>query len=84
MPDLIDREKVLATLSRMVELPNEVRVQAMAAVSRAKAVDAVPVVRCKDCKHYVPNTSSCDGGTQAVWYADDFCSYGERRTDNVE
>lgn len=42
--ELIDREKTMAAIRRMVELPNEVRVQALSAVSRAKAVDAKPVV----------------------------------------
>ena len=35
--NLIDREQALEALRRMVELPNEMRVQAMAAVSRVKA-----------------------------------------------
>ena len=50
----------------------------------APTVDAVEVVRCKDCKHSQPCGESrqclhpyglnvCDGK--------DFCSYGERRTD---
>ena len=34
-------------------------------------VDAVPVVRCKDCR--------CECGEQHAWETDnDFCSYGER------
>ena len=43
MPELIDREKLKATISRMVELPNAARVQVLAAVSREKKVDAVEV-----------------------------------------
>lgn len=51
------------------------------------SIDAVPVVRCKDCKYYV--RGSCD--LHSVWpdeYTtgydhrpddDDFCSYGEQR-----
>ena len=49
-------------------------------VNNVPAVDAVEVVRCKDCKH---------GSVDAYWggyycegklkKADDFCSYGERR-----
>lgn len=45
MPELIDREKLKDTISQMVELPNEARVQVLAAVSREKTVDAAPVVR---------------------------------------
>ena len=58
-------------------------------IGKLPAADAVPVVRCKDCKWFVDN----NGGE---WYGckmfqvvritpedapkpDDFCSYGERR-----
>lgn len=48
-------------------------------------VDAVPVVRCKDCKHWHKDTVFCDympygeASGRVNWYADDFCSYGERK-----
>lgn len=51
-------------------------------------VDAVPVVRCKDCAHY--DMGAClkiysDGNVcSAAWQTrkpDDFCSYGEQRED---
>ena len=48
-------------------------------------VDAVPVVRCKDCKHWHKDTVFCDympygeASERVNWYADDFCSYGERK-----
>ena len=51
--------------------------------------DVVPVVRCKDCKHYEKDTLSCGNilynSCYQVpnWYADDFCSYGERK-DNAD
>ena len=38
--ELIDREQALAALRQLVQLPNEMRAQAMAAVRRVKAVDA--------------------------------------------
>lgn len=51
-------------------------------VQDAPAVDAVPVVRCKDCKYYKPDEFEygCDfaGGLPYV-KADDFCSFGQRR-----
>ena len=52
----------------------------------APTIDAVPVVRCKDCKHY--DMGVClkiysDGNVHsAAWQSrnpDDFCSYGERK-----
>ena len=55
-------------------------------IENAPTVDAVPVVRCKDCKNFGRNfendtfCSSCGGLSDPE--EDDFCSYGERRTDN--
>lgn len=52
-----------------------------------KLVDAVPVVRCKDCvywengKDYEPYCT-CINSCMEVVNSDDFCSYGERRVDN--
>lgn len=43
-------------------------------------VDAVPVVRCKDCKKL--GTGECPMEQDYLWIStdsDDFCSYGERR-----
>lgn len=51
----------------------------------APAVDAVEVVRCKDCVHWCANYCARDiKGRTNMFYmnADDFCSYGERRKDN--
>ena len=51
-----------------------------------KSVDAVEVVRCKDCKSYVILEDGwyycdCFGGLHQP-DALDYCSYGERRADN--
>ena len=54
-------------------------------IANASTVDAVEVVRCRDCKHWHKETLFCDympyGEVQerVNWYADDFCSYGERK-----
>lgn len=61
-------------------------------IEAAKTVDAVPVVRCKDCKHYrnypnglcylhtEPKTNSRGYSGDAVCVEpEDFCSYGERK-----
>ena len=38
------------------------------------------IVRCKDCKHWKPETSGCDEIKPLVSFRDwDFCSYGERK-----
>lgn len=57
----------------------------------APTVDAVEVVRCKDCKHcrelnrkdrieeaYADGVLWCTNQSDGVW-PDDFCSYGERK-----
>ena len=62
-------------------------------VDACPTVDAVPVVRCKDCKHayiiaFSDNgfgtvlcglLSSCENVAQVVRQFDDFCSYGEKK-----
>ena len=49
----------------------------------APTVDAVEVVRCRECKHCDPENYHCDHpmGTAAPLRRkpDDFCSYGERK-----
>ena len=55
-------------------------------LDEAPTVDAVEVVRCKDCKHYDKRYALTPGGIWCAYWgvdplADDFCSYGERRTE---
>ena len=49
----------------------------------APTVDAVEVVRCKDCKHCDPENHHCDHPMSTAAplsrKPDDFCSYGERK-----
>lgn len=49
-------------------------------VNQAPTVDAVPVVRCKDCYFYQDDCScGLNGGTG--WAPVDYCSYGEPKGD---
>ena len=52
-------------------------------VNIAPTIDAVPVVRCRECKHCDPENHHCDHhmGTAAPLRRkpDDFCSYGEQK-----
>ena len=79
MADLIDRA--------VLEIDAWERLSdAVCALEKAPAVDAVEVVRCKDCKHYGEYNccwihSADVDGTPIFVRDDDFCSYGERRTD---
>lgn len=63
---------------------------AIGVVNNAPTIDAVPVVRCKNCKHFNLQTHECEnellstdhegGASYSLnFYDDDFCSYGERR-----
>ena len=52
------------------------------------AIDAVPVVRCRECNHCDPENYHCDHPMSTAAplrrKPDDFCSYGERKgADNV-
>ena len=47
-------------------------------IEATKTVDAVPVVRCKDCK-YTGGDFVCYRGVMVQHKPEDFCSYGERR-----
>ena len=86
---LIDAEKVIEDLTAMkAQLGvNAILIDAMIdGLKRQPQVDAVEVVRCRDCVHY--DVGVClkiysDGAVnQCAWQArneDDFCSYGERK-----
>lgn len=45
-------------------------------LENAPAIDAVQVVRCKDCKYYKENTLVC---SRYGLEDDDYCSWAERR-----
>lgn len=67
-------------------LYGEIEIVTIEDISLAPAVDAVKVVRCKDCKHFtedplVPGYWVCVRRRASRMEPDDFCSYGERKTD---
>ena len=51
-------------------------------VNIAPTIDAVPVVRCRECKHCDPENYHCDHPMSTAAplrrKPDDFCSYGEK------
>ena len=79
MADLIDRKELRDALYEA----DAVTMQGVKIINQFPAVDAVPVVRCKDCNHCDPENHHCDHymGTVAPLRRkpDDFCSYGERK-----
>ena len=59
----------------------------------APTVDAVEIVRCRDCKHYRPQKKSahwensvnyCNRVVTIKTHPDDFCSYGEQKDGDNE
>ena len=62
-------------------------------IEKAPTIDAVPVVRCRECQHWKPTGSKAGnsfsdmeyiGGCEFTKYCrreSDFCSYGEKRRD---
>ena len=85
--DLISREALLENAQRMTEYDEAgwgvpVRVVKAEYIEKAPAVDAVEVVRCKECKHWEGFAPGSDKGAcienDCIMYGDDFCSYGVR------
>ena len=90
MADLIDRAALFAN-SYILEAdyddgiePRRAYAISIESVRNAPTVDAVEVVRCKDCKRYqldsIFHVGFCDGKRRKD---DDFCSYGERKEDET-
>lgn len=68
---LIDADKLVNRIVFHTNLPTEIKEEMEDEIEDAPTIDAVEVVRCKDCKEYkycylLPND-------------DDYCSKGERR-----
>ena len=79
-------KKELVEYVRMAEHNQEVAEETLN--QQAENVkDWMPVVRCKDCKHFNHQKALRPGGIWCEYWGtdpdpDDFCSYGERRTEN--
>lgn len=80
--DLISRSALIAEYDRVhIGAPGGAR----KLMKNAPAVDAVEVVRCKDCKYwsgyggYCKHFGSPLGGTVHYPRMEDYCSHGERR-----
>ena len=79
--------RLVDAVGLIVQIPYE-EINARMAIANAPTVDAVPVVRCKDCKKYIPcqklpiGTSKwCDLFDRATCEMN-YCGSGERREDD--
>lgn len=90
MARLIDADKLLTNVITISNSKGQVTWRAVSTtdILTAPTVDAVPVVRCKDCNHYKPQKKSahlenranyCNRVVTIKVQPDDFCSYGERK-----
>ena len=91
MADLIDRDALSMECLSLTICPGFERQYIDAMYDRIKnapTIDAIPVVRCKECKHYSWEQDPCHGRTArfcrlhkglTVITKDSFCSYAERR-----
>ena len=83
---LIDADRLSEAIYDNVPAPYEdgswAKENCLAEIEAAQTVDAVLVVRCRECNHCDPENYHCDHpmGTTAPLRRepDDFCSYGEK------
>ena len=78
-------KKELVEYVRMAEYNQDVAEETLK--QQAENVkDWIPVIRCKNCKHWEWFGAESHKGVctkcDCLMYDDDFCSYGERRSDN--
>lgn len=86
---LIDKRKLVEHLaevnSKLLRVRNhdgaEAIQQLLWYLVDVESVDAVPVVRCKDCDHgiNINNMIACTKFREVIHKPEDFCSYGERK-----
>ena len=80
---IIDADSLLESISTMSDLKMN-GVTIAVAVAKCVTIDAVPVVRCRECKYRFKNNghdkSGCPIIDANIWMDDDdFCSHGERK-----
>ena len=76
--DVVPKDKYDRLLISATKLAEAVRVYQIA--------DLTEVVRCKDCVYWeqaTPDSGNCNRALEITAYASDFCSYGERREDEI-
>lgn len=89
---LIDADRLLTDRmkSKYYHLPNGDTAIPIIDIEHAPTIDAVEVVRCRECEYWKCNPNTKNYGVcrkvsyddfEVVMEKDDFCSYGERRED---
>lgn len=71
---LIDADALMETLNEFPYVKHAIDLL----IESQPTIDAVPVVRCKDCKHWKGRDNRC-ASVIGVWFDDDYCSRAERK-----
>ena len=81
---LIDINPIISNLTAMKSMYDAIELDGMiTALKDAPAVDAVAVVRCKDCMYWNDGSSLCTCNFD-IMSGENFCSFGERRRTSYE
>jgi hypothetical protein len=83
--ELIDRAKIFSNGVFIVDHadPEKSLNELLTLIANAPTIDAVPVVRCKDCKYFISGICRSDFGLNYSC-GDDFCSHGERKDNGTD
>lgn len=73
---LINADDLVNKIVFYTKIPIPYKERVEDAIQDMPTVDAVEVVRCKDCKHWHPSDYCTE--RDGLWYENDFCAYGER------
>ena len=81
---LIDADEAIINFGFEWDDISPTRDEFVAFLKKQPTIDAVPVVRCRDCKHYEIHKPKVLENCERKGYIipmkpDDFCSYGERK-----
>lgn len=79
---LIDADEVKETIRHRTKLVEWQKGIIWALIDMHKTVDAVPVIRCKDCKWWRDTDHTCKNFMTSPRVPSDFCSRAERRKDD--
>ena len=86
--DALKTKAIRCETFKLTDAPVFLKAVGTKEIDKAPTIDAVPVVRCKDCKHYKPQKKSAYWENRANYcnrivtikvQPYDFCSYGERK-----
>lgn len=75
----IDKEALMKSIQENPAVDGNHRaVQLLECIINAPTVDAVPVIRCRECSYHIPKCTICQFSGMTIT-ENDFCSYGQRK-----